>query len=251
MTYKTKLFGVLWLIGMVGVLSLLLINIPLPEHEKLPPLWIIKLLTLLQPTVLLFIGVTIGVALAEKVNLSAPLAEAIATKNSLTPAIKPQILPGIIGGLIGGLATFLNFLLWQPFLPSDFVTKSSEISGNMPFLTRIFFGGITEELLMRWGLMTLFVWIGWRIFQRGKGKPQPVYFIMAILLSSLLFGVGHLPIAFSFQTQVNAVFIAYIIMANSLFGLIAGYLYWQKGLESAMVAHGIVHIVLVIANQFP
>ncbi|MGB3508839.1 MAG: CPBP family intramembrane glutamic endopeptidase [Microcoleaceae cyanobacterium] len=235
---------------MIGVLSLLLINFPLPDNEELPPLWIIKLLTLLQPTVLLSIAVTLGVTFAEKVNLSAPLAEAIARKNSLTPAIKPQILPGIISGLIGGLGLLFIALLWQPFLPSDFVAKSSEISNDLPFVTRIFFGGITEELLMRWGFMTLLVWIGWRIFQRGKGKPQAVYYIIAILLSSILFGVGHLPIAFSFQTQVNAIFISYIIIINSLFGLIVGYLYWQKGLESAMLAHGIGHIVLVIVNQF-
>ncbi|NEQ74274.1 MAG: CPBP family intramembrane metalloprotease [Okeania sp. SIO2C9] len=90
-------------------------------------------------------------------------------------------------------------LLWQPFLPSDFVTKTSEISNNLPFITCILFGGITEELLMRWGLMTFLVWIGWKIFQRGKGKPQGRYFVMAILLSSLLFGVGHLPINYGLQ----------------------------------------------------
>nr|WP_293157149.1 CPBP family intramembrane glutamic endopeptidase [Okeania sp. SIO2C9] len=66
-------------------------------------------------------------------------------------------------------------------------------------MTCILFGGITEELLMRWGLMTFLVWIGWKIFQRGKGKPQGRYFVMAILLSSLLFGVGHLPINYGLQ----------------------------------------------------
>ncbi|WP_353735913.1 MULTISPECIES: type II CAAX prenyl endopeptidase Rce1 family protein [unclassified Okeania] len=196
MSYKNKLFWVLWVIGMIGILSLLLLDIPLPEDNKLPPLWIIKLLTLFQQTVLLSIAVIIKVALAEKVKLSAPLAEAIAKKNPLMPVIKPQILPGMIGDFIGDLALVFIALLWQPFLPSDFVTKSSEISNNLPFITRILFGGITEELLIRWGLMILLVWIGWKIFQRGKGKPQGRYFVMAILLSSLLFGVGHLPIAF-------------------------------------------------------
>ncbi|MGB3508838.1 MAG: hypothetical protein WBA93_06275 [Microcoleaceae cyanobacterium] len=40
------------------------------------------------------------------------------------------------------------------------------------------------------------------------------------------------------------------MIINSLFGLIVGYLYWQKGLESAMLARGIGHFVLVIVNQF-
>ncbi|WP_205127681.1 MULTISPECIES: hypothetical protein [Okeania] len=171
MSYKNKLFWVLWVIGMIGILSLLLLDIPLPEDNKLLPSWIIKLFTLFQQTVLLSIAVIIKVALAEKVKLSAPLAEAIAKKNPLMPVIKLQILPGMIGDFIGDLALVFIALLWQPFLPSDFVTKSSEISNNLPFITRILFGGITEELLIRWGLMTLLVWIGWKIFQRGKGKP--------------------------------------------------------------------------------
>lgn len=41
--------------------------------------------------------------------------------------------------------------------------------------------------------------------------------------------------------------IAYVIVANSIFGLIAGYLYWQKGLEAAIIAHMSAHLVIVTA----
>jgi hypothetical protein len=42
----------------------------------------------------------------------------------------------------------------------------------------------------------------------------------------------------------------FVIVGNSAFGLIAGYLYWKKGLESAMLAHALTHIVLFAASYF-
>jgi len=38
----------------------------------------------------------------------------------------------------------------------------------------------------------------------------------------------------------------FLLLQNSLFGLLAGYLYWRWGLEAAMLAHIVVHLVLAI-----
>jgi len=116
-------------------------------------------------------------------------------------------------------------------------------------LTRILYGGITEELLLRWGLMTLLVWIGWRVFSQGQSAPSTFCFIVAIALSAFLFGLGHLPLVFVLGTQVTISVIAYVIVGNAAFGLIAGYLYWQKGLEAAMIAHMLVHVVMTTATR--
>ncbi|AFZ33092.1 Abortive infection protein [Gloeocapsa sp. PCC 7428] len=246
-----KLFAILWLTGMTGVISILGMNLPIPEDEELQlPLWGIKLLSLIQPTILLAIAVSIGVALAHKVRLSAPLAEAVAYGTSLRRAIQPQVIPGIIGGLLGSIVLITIEFFAKPFLPLDFVLKGEAFSNNTSFLTRILYGGITEELLLRWGMMTLFVWIGWRIFAKGQGEPSTFYFVAAIALSAFLFGLGHLPLVFALGTQVTTLVIAYIIVGNSVFGLIAGYLYWHQGLEAAMIAHMLFHIVLVTANYF-
>lgn len=95
--------------------------------------------------------------------------------------------------------------------------------------------------------MTLLVWIAWRIFQRGRGTPRAIYFVSAIVISSIVFGLGHLPLASALEVNFTLPLVAFIVLANSLFGLIAGYLYWQKGLEAAIIAHMSTHIVLVTA----
>ncbi|MGD2183229.1 CPBP family glutamic-type intramembrane protease [Lusitaniella coriacea] len=241
--FDLKLFSILWVGGMLGILSLLGVNLPLPEGTD-PA--ISKWLILLQPTILLSVSILIGTVLAPKVSLAAPLASAIVRRKPIAPILQSQGIAGLLGGTIGGLATYGIVALWKPFLPETFVTKGEELSNTMPVLTRLLYGGITEELLLRWGFMTLLVWVGWRIFQRRKGKPRKRYFAIAILLSSLLFGLGHLPVAFALSPEVTTSLIAYVIGLNSLFGAIAGYLYWKFGLEAAIFAHMTAHGVLIV-----
>lgn len=239
------LFAVEWLLGMVGVLSLLWMNLPILEKELPSPLIVVKLFNLILPTFLLSIAVLIGVALADRVGLSAPFAAAIANNMSQKfSTLKPQVVPGLIGGLIGGIVISAWLPLWRSSLPVDFLTKGEEFLKNTPLLTRILYGGITEEITMRWGLMTLLVWVAWRVLQKSQGVPHVTYVIGAIVISSLVFGLAHLPLAFALSTQVTTALILYIVIGNTLFGLIAGYLYWHRGLEAAIIAHMLCHVVI-------
>ena len=254
-TAKTKVFAILWLAGMAGVLSFLLIdlsaflaNLPATAGSEMPfhPL-LVKLLSVVQTAFLLTIAIFIGIQLAPRLGLSAPAAEALASSNSFISALKPQVLPGLFGGFIGGVAIFSIWLLFRPILPPVFVMRAEKLNSSMPLLTRLLYGGITEELLVRWGLLTLLVWAAWRIFHRGRGTPRAIYFVSAIVISSLVFGLGHLPLALALGVAFTLPIIAFIVLANSLFGLIAGYLYWQKGLEAAIIAHMSTHVVIVTA----
>ena len=254
-TARTKLFAILWLAGMAGVLTVLLIdlsavlaNLPATAGFELPfhPL-LIKLLSVVQTGILLSAAIFIGFHLAPLVGLSAPAAEALARSDSFVSALKPQVLPGLFAGFIAGVAIVSSWLLFRPILPPVFVTRAERFNSSIPLLTRLLYGGITEELLLRWGLLTLLVWVAWRIFQGGRGRPRTIYFVSAIVISSVVFGIGHLPIVRALQVDFTLPITAFVIFANSLFGLIAGYLYWQKGLESAIIAHMATHIVLVAA----
>lgn len=258
MSFKTKLFVILWLAGLAGVLSFLLVDLdaliailPLPEGTEIPfSTTVLKLLSLIQPAVILLVAVLVGVALAPKVGLSSPVAEAVAGNGQLSSAFKPQIIPGLVGGLVGGVAIVLTALLSKSFLTPEVITRIAEFGKLLPLPTRLLYGGITEELLLRWGLMTLLVWAAWRVLQKGQNKPKPVYFVGAILISSVVFGIGHLPIAFMLLPEATFALTLYVIVANSIFGLIAGYLFWKKGLESAMIAHMVAHVVMLTASYF-
>lgn len=256
MRFNFRLFIVLLVVGLAGISSLLLLDLNgliavLPNSSKteIPQTNLaFKLLSLIQPTILLAVAVLVGVALASKVGLSAPAAQAAAGGNNIISAIKPQIIPGVVGGLMGGAIIVLTFVIWKPFLPLEVLRLTSEFSKFVPLPMRLLYGGITEEILLRWGFMTLLVWTAWRLFQKGQAIPKPIYFVGAIAISSIIFGIGHLPIAFILFPEATPALILFIIIGNSIFGLIAGYLYWRKGLESAMIAHALAHVVMSTAN---
>ena len=252
---KTRLFLILFFAGFAGIASLLLIDftgltalIPRSAGEDIPVISpAIKVLSLIQPAVLLVAAVLIGIALAPRVGLSAPAAESLAAGGRVLPDLRPQVVPGLLGSMIGALAILLTAAALKPFFTFETVQRISSFQQLMPIPTRLLAGGITEELLLRWGFMTLIVWATWRVFQKGAVRPTTVCFVFAIVLSSLVFGVGHLPVAVMLGETSVAV-ILFVIIANSAFGFVAGYLYWKWGLESAIIAHMLGHVVLATAS---
>jgi len=251
---KKRLFLILFCLGFAGVLSVLLIDlsalaalIPAANAPSITPA--IKILSLIQPTVLVGVAVLIGIALAPKVGLSAPAAEALAAGEQALPALKPQLVPGVLGGVIGALAILLTHAVFKPLLTTETVERISRFGAALPIPTRLLYGGLTEEVLIRWCVMTLLVWIIWRLFQKRRAKPTSVCFVVAILVTSILFGLGHLPIAVVVLPQITLAVVLFVIIANSAFGIVAGYLYWKRGLESAMIAHVLCHVGLAIASR--
>ena len=246
---------ILFLPGMVGVLSFLLVDlstlialIPSPPGTQIPTIPALKLLSLIQPTLILALAVFAGVALANRVGLSAPAAEALATGGDSLTALKPQLVPGLIGGVVGGSCIVITSALFKPLLEPEVIERISEFMRLFPVPIRLLYGGITEELLLRWGFMTLLVWLAWRFLQQRRDAPSRTVFVAAIVISSLLFGVAHLPVAFMLFPEPGIALIGFIIIANSAFGLIAGYLYWRNGLESAIIAHMTAHLVMIAAS---
>ena len=254
---RTRLFLTLWLAGLAGILSLLLIDLsaliaalPLPEGTpppELPPPAILKLVTIIQPLVLMSFALLVGMWLAPKIDLHAPASEAFAKRQPIFPALKPQIIPALIGGLGSGIAIVLTWVVAKPYLGPSFVKKAEEFNQFVPHAVRILYGGFTEEILLRWGVMTFLVWILWRLVQRRGDSPHRIWFVAAIVVSALLFGVGHLPIASALAGVLTLPIVLYVLTANSIFGIVAGFLYWRRGLESAILAHMCAHVVLITA----
>ena len=254
---KTRLFLITWLAGMAGVLSfltidisLIIVAIPTPEGApppELPPPALLKLVSIIQPAALVTLAAVVGAFLSSSVGLHAPAAEALANREPFWPALRPQLVPGVITGLLCGIDLVGIWLLAKPFLSPEFLTRAQQFNSSMPNAVRMLYGGFTEEILLRWGLMTFLIWILWRLFQRGKDTPATTYLIAAILVSAILFGVGHLPVASLLAGGLSVPLVIYVLTANSVFGILAGLLYWRRGLEAAMVAHMSVHVVLIIA----
>jgi membrane protease YdiL (CAAX protease family) len=243
---RLRLGLLLWLAGMIGAVVITVTVLPQLLREMpgtLPaPLWVLSLASLAQSALLIALAVWEGVAFGTKLGLRAPAFEAAVTARPVAPALRPQLLPGLTAGVLGGMVLFA--------LGSYAPAALSEVQErfNLPLLARILYGGITEELLLRWGLMTALVWLAWRLLQLRRGAPRTVYIWLAIIASALLFGAGHLPAAAALVGKPSADIVVFVVVANTAFGVLFGYLFWRYGLEAAMIAHGMAHAVSYVAG---
>lgn len=255
-TSDTKLtarrFAVLFGAGFIGVLTLYptvleqLRNIPLPPGTSLPALAAASLLT---PTILLAVSVLIGLKTAPRLNLRSYLLDWVVHDTPILPQLRRDIRAAVRWGVVAGVVIVLvrfGFGLVVDELPPVIDTGTiGSILATIPL--RFLYGGITEELLLRWGLMSV---VGFALFATiGRGRESPSDRIMwtAILISAIVFGIGHLPAAAA-TSSLTPGLVAYIIVGNSVGGIVFGWLFWQRSLEAAMLAHASVHVVFVTVS---
>jgi membrane protease YdiL (CAAX protease family) len=108
-------------------------------------------------------------------------------------------------------------------------------------------GGITEEVELRLFLLS-FLALGIRYASRFALEDRdailsPAVFWPANVAAAVLFGLGHLPVT-SHLIPLTPVVIARAIVLNAIVGLVAGYLFWRRGIEMAMLSHFSADIVL-------
>lgn len=247
MRNKLSLAFALFLLGLAGVLSMLTVTIPLeglPKEitERFSP-EVINLLVLINPAILLLISIAIGTALYEKVKLSVPTISKLLGIDKEGVSFKEQLQFGIALGTITGIGLILIGLIFQSSLPKEFVALGEKI--KLTALARLLYGGFTEEILMRFGFMTLVTWI-LSLFM--KELSSKLYWT-GILLASLLFAVGHFPVVYQAVAQPSAALLLYILLGNASAGISFGWLYWKKGLEAAFIAHIFAHITMMMGEQ--
>jgi len=245
---KLRLATIMWLVGMPGVAVVALLVVPDMIAEvsgdiPIPvPTWVASATSLVQSTVILALAVWAGVALAPKVGLRAPLFEAVAGSLPAAEALRTQLVPGLLGGLAGGAL----LIALSHISPAELAAVAQKFT--FPLVARVLYGGITEELLLRWGLMSLLLWLLWHFVQRTSAVPSISLVWLAIISSAVLFGVGHLPAAHVFVGELSSPVVTYVIGGNAVFGVVAGWLFWRFGLEAAILAHAIAHVVAYTAT---
>jgi hypothetical protein len=143
---------------------------------------------------------------------------------------------GFVGALVFLVAYYGYF---RPRLDKDTVRATEHLRGAIGLWGRIFYGAIVEEILVRWGLMTLFLWI----LSLVADPLSPFIYWIAILLAGLFFSLGHIPGSLAAGAKKTPMFYAATIFLNGWVSLIYGWLFWQHGLLAAMMAHALLHLL--------
>src|SRR3954454_18501011 len=235
-----------WLFGLVGVVVVTVEDVPrLLEGQVLPvPLWVLVIVSITQSSVFLGLAVWAGVELTPQVGLRAPAFEAAVTAHSVVAGLRQQILPGLVAGALGGGL----LLAVGRCTPTALAMLQERFAPALP--GSLLYGGVTEELLIRWGVMTTILWLMWRFLHRRSRAPGLFAVSISILASALVFGVGHLPAVAALPGHISAEVALFVVAANTVFGIVFGCLFWRFGLECAMIAHATTHLVSYLMTQF-
>ncbi len=231
-----KTFFCLWSLCIIGSLSVL----PYAQHLGILPssasIWKIALLGTIQAGLFFGLICWISFRILPKTDLKPfPL---LLRENR----IRQIVLPSLISGILVGLAIFVS---------DKTIFDNSLLSGDHPPLwtgaLASIYGAINEEVLLRLFLFTLLYFFVSKCLKIHRTNRSAILWSVNIFVA-LLFGVGHLPAAFKLVTP-SAFEIFRVLFLNGIAGVVFGWLYWSRGLWTAIAAHFVtdlmIHVFLI------
>lgn len=243
-----RLFYLLWGLASFGLLAGIPYALAVQQgnlqtiHASLPEPTGISL-ELVAQFAILGLLTFFGIRLTESLGLCAPVFADWVKGKPARQDYRITWLPIIFIGLaVSALVVFLDQLVLKPLLQNQLQENGLSLpeTNNPPLwkgLLASFYGGLTEEILIRLFLMNRLVWID-NNFLRGLSiKPSSAVIWSANILAAMLFGLSNIPSVIAAGLPLNAIVLSQILLMNSLPRIIFGWLYWQRWIVSAMVAH--------------
>ena len=220
----------LWLLGLPGVLAMAW-QIGRRIHGSTLPEGALPLMGGVQGSLLLAAAAFFGAWVAPRVGLEAPLLQALLARRGVMAALRKLWLPSIGAGVLG--AAWMVSL--AQFTPNDLMP--GDPLQALPLWIKLLDGGVAEEVLARWGLMGMLLFGLWRLLQPRGAAPRRRLVWLAICVSALVCAVANLPPAMLLLGGLTSPLLVYVLLGQTVFGLLAGFIYWRHGLEAAMLGH--------------
>lgn len=158
---------------------------------------------------------------------------------------KRSLLVTLVIGLVGGLLMLFDYFTFAKVIPQVAASYTKEAYSMLRLSASVIYGGIVEEIMLRWFFMSLFAFTLWKVFDRHKEKEHisKWVYIAANISSAMLFAAGHLPATIASFGGLSGIIIFRCFLLNGGLGIIFGWLYRKNGLQYAMIAHAMAHIV--------
>lgn len=245
----------LWLGAVVGVACVMPYVFALVPSQGIKtghstiPMPIAIALSIVQSALFLGVMTFSGLWAARKLGMGAPVLDAWLHGRAAPSGAGQHALIAAAWGLGAGVV-LLALDLWV-FAPMSregvgHLLRQRQPPAWMGLLASIE-GGVTEEIELRLFLLS-FLALGLRRLWRPGVEPitpphGAAIFWTANVVAAVLFGVGHLPLTSRLVT-LTPVVITRAVILNGLVGVIAGYVFRRRGIETAMVTHFSADLVL-------
>jgi hypothetical protein len=217
-------------------------NVP-PSPFPIPLLVVIGTI---QNLVLLGVATGVGLLLARKLGLGAPLLEGWLYHEEPGVRACDSLKYGALAGITIGIILLITLITVAPHFPGLPFVSAARVTLWKRILVCLY-GGIDEEVLTRLFLLTLFAWLGTKLLRQRKPQLSGAIFWIANIVVAILFGLGHLPSA-SLVMRITPTVVVLAIVLNAVAAIPFGCLYWKRGLESAMIAHFCADFVIYVVG---
>jgi membrane protease YdiL (CAAX protease family) len=217
--FQWRVFFTLVALYFVGNLA----GVPLLRATQAPiePLWFWGVATLISAVIL-----GLSMLLTNRIGLGAPFLEGRLSRETRSRWLQTGLALTVLL-TVGGLpfSLWLNRNIDPTSYPPGFLLVLASVKA-----------GIVEELLNRFFLVSLLVWLGSRFSQGPDGRPTHRVYWGAILLAGLLFGWSHVDAQLDIPEAPFGA-LAGIMLLSTLLGTGFGWLFWKLGIEWAILAH--------------
>lgn len=219
----TALAARAWLLGIPGLLALLVWG---PRPEGVP--WA---LPVLPPLLLLSLAALAGGWAAGRGGFQL---------SSTRHAMLDYAIAGALLGLAFSAVDHILHLLWEP--RADQPPSLVDDWSWRGLLLGLAYGGLTEEVMLRWGVLGPLAVLCWRLLDRAAPRPPGLALRLAAVTSALLFALGHLPALIALGHMLSVPALACTIGLNFIAGLVFADAFIRAGLAAAMACHAAMHI---------
>jgi hypothetical protein len=254
--FNWKIFWILLAAATVGLIAVIPYSFAAqggpPSQAGLPmPLSLLVTIQIASQVVLFGVAIWVGLSFANSAGLGLPILESALRHEPVRDRINVIIPISIALGVLGGLlVVVLDIYVFHPALVTELGTAAAPLtvrSANTPTwwqgLLASLYGAFDEELLLRLCVMSFLAWLGRFVSKTTEGTPTLAVLWTANVLAAILFGLGHLP-ATSALVPLTPWVVVRAVVLNGVIGVAAGYLYFTRGLESAMLSHFSADIIL-------
>lgn len=253
--FNWRLFGLLVAMLAIGYVAVIPYSLSLNAKAvqslttTLPLPAVIALQTL-QGIILYSILAGVGLYVAGRIALGAPILQDWVEGGSVKARVRRIIRPALIVGIVGSVILIaLEVGIFAPLLSRDLSRHGTTLPASLTppawqGLLASLYGALDEEILLRLFVLTVLAWLGSRVWKSGVRRPGNGVLWTANILAAILFGLGHLPATAAAGLPIDALVVTRAVILNGLLGVGFGWLYFTDGLESAMLAHFSADIIL-------
>ena len=196
----------------------------------------LKMISIAQAGVLTLMAVAMGHWATPRMGLRSIIVDG-------DPPVSTTILLFLVIGAVGGAVFWLiDAALAEPLgaFQSDKESLLADLEAFATPIMRLAYGGVTEEILARYGLMS-----GLAIAVSIIVKHRSTALGLAIILSSFIFGLGHLPAIVAFFPDAPSIFLVKTVILNTAIAALFAIVFVQHSLEASMASHIGFHLALV------